>query len=154
MFSGGASVQLTDWVLLAGDAEYTDWTQMQFDSNDPALVDENHFIQSGMKATWNLRGGAEVTIWSLGLRLRGGYILNPSPFVGDPSSYDQTYYTGGLGYDLDDNVTLNGAFALGKMNTFRNNYSYLLPSGQTYTSSTSKEAVNSTNVVVSLSYRF
>ncbi len=154
VFSGGVSVQATDWLVLAGDAEYTDWTQMQFDSNDPALVAENHYIQSSMKATWNLRGGAEVTIWSIGLHLRGGYILKPSPYVGDPPSYNQTYYTGGLGYDLDRNVTLNGAIALGTWNTFRNNYSYLTPSGQTYTSSTSKEAENSTYVVVNLSYRF
>ncbi len=154
VFSGGLMVQATDWLVLAGDAEYTDWTQMQFDSNDPALIDENHFIQTGMKATWNLRGGAEFTIWSLGLHLRGGYILKPSPYVGDPSSYDQTYYTGGLGFDLDRNVTLNGAVALGKWNTFRNNYSYLLPTGQTYTSSTSNEAQNSTYIVVNLSYRF
>ena len=154
VFSGGASVQVVDFLVLAGDAEYTDWTQMQFDSNDPGLVQENHFIQTGMKATWNLRGGAEITLWSLGLRLRGGYILNPSPYVGDPSSYDQKYYTGGIGFDLDNNVTLNGAVAFGTWNTFRNNYSYLLPSGQTYTSSTTNESVNTANVVVGLSYRF
>jgi hypothetical protein len=154
VLSGGLMIQATDWLVLAGDAEYTDWTQMQFDSNDPALIDENHYIQSNMKPTWNLRGGAEVTIWSLGLRLRGGYILRPSPYVGDPTSYDQTYYTGGIGYDLDENVTLNGAVALGKWNTFRNNYSYQLPNGQTYTSSTSNEAQKSTYVVVNLSYRF
>ncbi|HEY6951665.1 MAG TPA: hypothetical protein VI758_04615, partial [Bacteroidota bacterium] len=82
VFSGGVSVQATDWLLVAGDAEYTDWTQMQFDTNDPFLLDENHFITTGMQPTWNLRGGAEVTIWSIGLKLRGGIISNPSPYKG------------------------------------------------------------------------
>jgi hypothetical protein len=145
VFSGGVSIQALDWLVLAGDVEYTDWTQMQFDTNNQILIDENHFIMTGMKATWNLRGGAEVTFWNLGLRLRGGVILNPSPYVGDPSKYDQMYYTAGIGYDLDNNVTLNGAYALGTWSTNRNVY------GAYYTSN---ESVKSNNVVVSLSYRF
>jgi long-subunit fatty acid transport protein len=154
VFSGGVSVQALDWLVLAGDAEYTDWTQMQFNTSDPALLNENHFITTGMKATWNLRGGGEITFWSLGLRLRGGIIMNPSPYVGDPSKYDQMYYTAGVGYDLDNNVTLNGAFALGTWSTFRTNYSYLLPNNNTNSSATSNENVKSSSVVVSLSYRF
>ena len=149
VFSGGVSIQATDWLLLAGDAEYTDWTQMQFDTNDPTLLDENRYIQSSMRATWNLRGGAEVTLWSLGLRLRGGYIWNPSPYIGDPSSYDQIYYTGGLGYDLDENVTLNAAVAIGKWSTFRNVYT-----ANSVTYSTSNENINSNTVIIGLSYRF
>ena len=149
VFSGGVSIQALDWLVLAGDAEYTDWTQMQFDSNDPSLIQENHYITTNMKATWNLRGGAEVTLWDLGLRLRGGYILDPSPYVGDPSKYDQQYFTGGVGYDLDNNVTLNAAYAHGWWSTFRNVYST-----STATYSTSNENITSDNVVVSLSYRF
>jgi hypothetical protein len=149
VFSGGVSIQARDWLVLAGDAEYTDWTQMQFDSNDPALIQENHFITTNMKGTWNLRGGAEVTFWDLGLRLRGGYNWSPSPYVGDPAQYDQQYMTAGIGYDLDNNVTLNGAYAYGWWSTFRNVYSTDVQSF-----STSNENVKSSNIVVGLSYRF
>lgn len=149
VFSGGLSIQALDWLVVAGDAEYTDWTQMQFNTNDPALIEENHFITTAMKATWNLRGGAEVTFWNLGLRLRGGVIMNPSPYIGDPSKYNQMYYTAGVGYDVDENVTLNGAYAIGTWSTFRNVYST-----DTQSYSTSNEDVKSNNVVVSLSYRF
>jgi hypothetical protein len=152
VFSGGFSVQALDWLVLAGDAEYTDWTQMQFDTDNPDLIAENRFITTGMRATTNLRGGVEVTLWNLGLRLRGGVIYNPSPYKADENTtkYDQLYYTGGIGYDIDNNVTINAAYALGNWKTFRDNY-YIasLPS-----TSTTSESVKSGTLNVSLSYRF
>ncbi len=153
VFSGGVSVQLLDFLVLAGDAEYTDWTQMQFDSNDPNLIDENNTITQIYRATTNLRGGAEVTIWSLGLKLRGGVIYNPSPYKGDPTSRDQLYYTAGIGVDVDNNTTINAAYALGTWNTFRDNYVYYIANNPNY-SSTSNEKITTNTVNVSLSYRF
>jgi long-subunit fatty acid transport protein len=86
------------------------------------------------------------------LRLRGGIIYNPSPYKADENTtkYDQMYYTGGLGYDIDKNVTINVAYALGDWKTFRDNY-YItnLPNA-----STTSESVKSSTVNVSLSYRF
>jgi long-subunit fatty acid transport protein len=150
VLSGGISLQATDWLVLAGDAEYTDWTQMEFNTDNPDLIAENHFIATGMRPTTNLRGGAEVTFWNLGLKLRGGIVWNPSPYKGDPSSFDQLYYTAGVGYDLDNNVTLNAAYALGTWKTFRDNYFIAsIPNA-----STTSENVKSNNVNVSLSYRF
>jgi hypothetical protein len=152
VFSGGFSVQALDWLVLAGDAEYTDWTQMQFDTDNPDLIAENRFITTGMRATTNLRGGVELTLWNLGLRLRGGVIYNPSPYKADENTtkYDQLYYTGGIGYDIDNNVTINAAYALGNWKTFRDNY-YIanLPNA-----STTSESVKSGTLNVSLSYRF
>ena len=153
VFSGGLSVQLLDFLVLAGDAEYTDWTQMQFDSNNPALIDENNTITQIYRATTNLRGGAEVTIWSLGLKLRGGVIYNPSPYKGDPTSRDQVYYTAGIGVDVDDNTAINAAYALGTWNTFRDNYVYYIANNPNY-SSTANEKITTNTINVTLSYRF
>ena len=145
----GASVQIVDWLMLAGDAEYTDWTQMQFDSDNPDLVAENRTIQTIYKPTTNLRAGAEVTLWGLGLKLRGGYVLNPSPYKGDPSSFDQKYYTAGAGFIVDENITLNAGYAYGTWKTFRDNY-YL---GGAVASRTS-ESVTTHRFNFTLSYRF
>lgn len=153
VFSGGVSVQLLDFLVLAGDAEYTDWTQMQFDSNDPILIDENNRITQIYRATTNLRGGAEVALWSIGLKLRGGMIYNPSPYKGDPTSRDQLYYTAGLGVDVDNNVTINVAYALGVWDTFRDNYVYYIASNPYY-SSTSNEKIKTNTVNATLTYRF
>lgn len=73
VLSGGISVQPNDLLLLAGDAEYTDWTEMEFDSNNPDLIDENRYIKRYMRDTWNLRGGAEVTLWKLGIEASRRY---------------------------------------------------------------------------------
>lgn len=148
--SVGASVQIGDWLVLAGDAEYTDWTQMQFTTNNADLEAENRLIKRIFEPTTNLRGGAEVTLWNLGVQLRGGVGLNPSPYKDDPPEFDQLYYTGGIGITLEENVYLNGAFTYGTWTTIRDNY-YV--QGLTNPSRT-KEAVKSSNLTVTLSYRF
>jgi long-subunit fatty acid transport protein len=154
IFSGGASVQVLDWLLLAGDAEYTDWTQMEFTSTDNQdLIDENGVIRQIFRATTNLRGGAEVTLFNLGLKLRGGVVYNPSPYLSDQntSDYDQLYYTGGVGLAIEEDVTINASLAFGKWKTFRDNY-YL--SGLPSPASRTSESVNSSNLNITLSYRF
>ncbi len=152
VLSGGASFQLGEWLVLSGDAEYTDWTQMEFKTDNPDLIKENRDIKKIFRPTTNLRGGAELTLWDLGLRLRGGIVWNPSPYKADEgsTSYDQLYFTSGLGLMVDDNTTLNIAYALGTWKTFRDNY-YLssIPNP-----SRTSERVNTNNVNVTLSYRF
>jgi long-subunit fatty acid transport protein len=149
IISGGISVRPIDWLLLAGDAEYTDWTQMEFDSNNPDLIQENRNIKNWMRDTWNLRGGAEVTLWKLGLQLRGGIEWKPSPWKGDPSSYDQLLYTTGLGFILDEGSSINVSYALGSWNTFRDNY-FLGTSPASRTS----EAVTTQTINFTFSHKF
>ena len=150
VLSGGASVQASDWLLLAGDAEYIDWTQMEFTNDNPDLMDENRIIRDVFRATTNLRGGAEVSLLNQGIRLRGGIVYNPSPYKGDPTSRDQVYYTAGIGVTVDQNVFLNASMALGKWNTLRDNY-YL---SNVDTPSRTSEAVNTSSLNLTLSYRF
>ncbi|HCA79135.1 MAG TPA: hypothetical protein DEP53_05305 [Bacteroidetes bacterium] len=150
IFSAGGSIQATDWLLLAGDAEITDWTQMEFNTDNADLLEENRFIRSAFKSTTALRGGAEVTLFDLGLRLRGGIVYNPSPYKNDRPELDQKYYTAGIGAAIDENVSLNASLAFGTWRTFRDNY-YLY--GFDAPSRTS-ESVNTSLVNVTLTYRF
>jgi len=150
VLTAGASVQATDWLLLAGDAELTDWTQMEFNTNNVDLIEENRVIRSAFRSTTALRGGAEVTLFDLGLRLRGGIVYNPSPYKNDPTDFDQKYYTAGVGGSIDENVTLNASLAFGTWKTFRDNY-YLY--GLEAPSRTS-ESVNTSLVNLTLTYRF
>ncbi|HWP82160.1 MAG TPA: hypothetical protein VNN76_05860 [Bacteroidota bacterium] len=150
VIGAGGSFQMMDWLLLAGDVEYVDWTQMEFRSDNADLVAENRIIKKIFEPTTNIRGGAEITLWSLGLKLRGGIVMNPSPYIGDPSSFDQIYYTAGAGLALDQNVTLNLGYALGTWKTFRDNYYvwYLADGSQT------QEKVKTQTLNITLSYRF
>jgi len=150
IFTAGASLQATDWLLLAGDAEFTDWTQMEFTTNHVDLAEENRVIRSSFRSTTGLRGGAEVTLFDLGLRLRGGIVYNPSPYKGDPTDFDQKYYTAGVGASVDENVSLNASIAFGSWKTFRDNY-YVY--GLDAPSRTS-ESVGTSLVNITLTYRF
>jgi long-subunit fatty acid transport protein len=147
-------VQATDWLLLAGDAEYTDWTQMEFTNNNPDLQSENRVIRDILQPTTNLRGGAEVTLWKYGVKLRGGITYNPSPYKGDPKNYDQVYYTAGVGLALDQNVALNASYAYGTWKTFRDNYYLDFAIPQLAAPSRTSESVKLNTLNVTLSYRF
>ena len=149
VLSGGISVQPLEWLLFAGDAEYTDWTQMEFTTDNPDLIQENRNIKNWMRETWNLRGGAEATIFDWGLILRAGIESKPSPWKGDPSSYNQLIYTAGIGILVDGNSTFNASFAFGSWNTFRDNYIW----GSTPASRTS-ESVTTQTINVTFSHRF
>lgn len=150
IFTAGGSVQATDWLLLAGDAELTDWTQMEFNTNHIDLIEENRVIRGAFRSTTALRGGAEVALFDLGLRLRGGIVYNPSPYKNDPSDFDQKYYTAGIGASIDENVSLNASLAFGTWKTFRDNY-YLF--GLDAPSRTS-ESVSTSLVNLTMTYRF
>ncbi len=150
VLSGGASFQLTEFLSIAGDVEYTDWTQMEFTNDNPDLVEENRVIRDVLQATTNLRGGAEFTLWDLGLKLRGGVVYNPSPYRGDPKDYDQLYYTAGFGIAVEENVILNASYAFGKWKSFRDNYYIPDLAAQSRT----KESVDTKTLSVTLSYRF
>jgi long-subunit fatty acid transport protein len=150
MFGGGGSIQIGDWLVLAGDAEYVDWTQMEFSEPSSALASENRYIKELFKPTTNLRGGGEITLWSLGIKLRGGIVVRPSPYVGDPASFNQKYYTGGVGFLLDEKVTLNLAYAFGTWKTFRDHY-YI--SGFPSAAQT-QERIKTSTANLTLSYRF
>lgn len=150
VISVGGSAQVLDWLVLAGDAEYTDWTEMEFSSNNQDLIEENRLIRDLFRATTALRGGVEVTLFELGLQLRGGVVMNPSPYKNDPSDYDQMYYTAGIGASVDENVSLNASVAFGTWKSFRDNY---FLSGLEDASRT-RESIKTNSINVSLSYRF
>ena len=149
VLSLGASYQFRDLVVLSGDVEYTDWRDMKFETPNSSLEAENRLIQKIYRATINLRGGVEVTLWDLGIKLRGGVVVKPSAYEGDPSTFDQRYYTAGIGLELDKNTWLNAGYAFGQWKTFRDNYYY-----GNATQSRTDESIKTQNLIVSLSFQF
>jgi long-subunit fatty acid transport protein len=147
VFSAGGSINGGGFTL-AGDAEYTDWTEMEFknpSSNVSFLTQTNADIKRIFRATLNLRGGLEYTPPGSDLRLRGGFIYNPSPYDGDPSSFAQKYVTAGIGFALQSAVYIDVAFAHGFWDTFHVNYDQ---------TSRTDESVKTNNLLFTVSYRF
>ncbi len=144
VFSAGVSVTVRELVL-SGDIEYTDWTQMEFQDANRDLLAKNKDIKDILRATANLRGGVEYDIRSVGVRVRGGFIYNPSPYQGDPSSFDQKYVTAGIGVLLGESAMLDIGYARGWWNTYRINYD----GGPRV-----DEKITSNNFLATLSFRF
>jgi long-subunit fatty acid transport protein len=144
VFSVGASVILRDLVL-SGDIDYTDWTQLEFKNANPEVLAYNNDFKDIFQATANVRLGAEYDIKDYGVRVRGGFMYNPSPYQGDPSSFAQKYATGGLGFLLGESSMLDLAYAHGWWKSFRTNYD---------ATSRVDEDISTNNVIMTFSYRF
>jgi len=144
VFSAGASFVVQD-LLLSADIEYTDWTQLEFADAASSLMALNTDFKTLFRPTANLRGGVEYNLTMIGLRLRGGFIYNPSAFEGDPSSYDRKYATGGLGFLLGESTMLDLGYAHGWWRTYRTNYDG---------PSLVDEDVKTNSFIATFSYRF
>lgn len=143
-FSAGIAVPFSN-LILAGDLEYTDWTQMRFSNADPLVEQYNTDIKDIFRPTVNLRGGAEYEFPASGVRLRGGFAYHPSPYRDDPSSFAQKFVTGGIGFVVQNSVAIDFGYAYGSWKTYRVNYN---------STSTTFETIRTHNVMTTVAYRF
>jgi long-subunit fatty acid transport protein len=144
VLGAGASVILKD-LLLSADAEFTDWTAMEFANASSDLLSMNKDIKSTFRSTWEFRFGGEYDIAGSGFRLRAGYGLRPSPYKGDPSDYDRTTISGGAGMLLGGSVMLDLAYTHTAWKNYRTNYN---------ATSRVDEALTWNTFLATLSYRF
>ena len=149
VLSGGASVILQQLVL-SGDIEYTDWTQLEFANANSDLLALNSDIKTVLRSTVNLRGGAEYEFLPVGLRLRAGFMYNPSPYQNDPSSFAQKYFTVGAGILLSGSAMLDLAYAHGWWKTNSSNYQ----SVSSRYSSDVQEDITTNTFLATLVFRF
>ncbi len=138
--SGGTSA-----FTLAGAVEFIDFTQMEFNDATNSLLDLNTDIKQLYRSTVNIRLGGEVRIPETDFSLRAGYILLPSPYEGDPSSFDRTYITGGVGLNVVSSFGIDLAYAHGSWEAYRWLY------GDTYTD---LEEITTHTFKGTVSYRF
>lgn len=150
VFSTGISGGNGDFTV-AGALEYTDYTQMEFRNASNALLSLNTDIKELYRETVNIRLGAEVRIPQSDFFVRAGFILLPSPYEGDPGSFDQKYYTGGVGFMVDNSVGIDLSYAHGSWDTYHFVYQDL-GTGTAY--STDVEQITTHNFRGTLSYRF
>jgi len=86
------------------------------------VEDINGNIKDQLEAVFNYNVGVEYTFPVIGIRLRGGYMVQPSPYKGDASEYNHKYLTGGIGFLLDETVGVDFAVAHGWWKDFGDNY--------------------------------
>ncbi len=142
VFSGGISYLFGD-LMLSGDIEYTDWTQMEFRNTYASLLDENSVIKEDMTETMNVRIGSELSLTENDLQLRAGFAYLPSPYRFDSAPNAKKFITGGLGWIVENSVKFDIGYAYGFWET-DHIVNYADPS----------EKIHTHNLIATLSYRF
>ncbi len=113
-------------LILSAQATIIDYSQTTFKNVDGLseqyAEDLNKNIKDQLKSVFNYNFGIEYNIPKIGLRLRGGYFVQPSPYQGDPSEFNRKYLTAGIGFLTDETVGLDFAYAYGWWKDFGDNY--------------------------------
>ena len=150
VFSIGASYGIQN-LMLAGDIEYTDWTQMEFRNAPADVMDFNTAIKSEFRATENFHVGAEYELVPGVFQLRAGFAYLQSPYNGDPTDFNQKYITGGVSFSLQNSIIIELGYAHGMWKDYRANYDYPVNGAQ---SSVVSEDITTNTVLGTVSYRF
>lgn len=150
VFSLGASVGIQN-LMVSGEVEYTDWTQMEFRNATADVMAYNTLIKSEFRATANLHVGAEYELVPGIFQIRGGFAYLPSPYQGDPSDFDQKYITGGVSFSLQNSIIIELGYAHGMWKNYRVNYDYSINGVQT---ARVDEDITTNTILGTISYRF
>lgn len=159
IFSGGASFGYKG-LILSGSLSFIDYSQMEFTNGLSAgdMSANNKDIKENFRGTINYNVGAEYTIPEINIRLRGGFILIPSPYKTNENSllydknypYDRKYLTTGIGFLADEAFAFDVAYAYGWWKDFGDNYS----SNNGEIVSRTYQSVSTNNLIFTFSYRF
>jgi len=116
-FSLGLGVALNfSNLLLAGDINYADWTQMEY-KRLAEMADANRVIKDSYTDVLRWHLGAEYLFPTIGTSLRVGYYQNPLPYKSTWIKKDRAYFTAGFGFLIDQVMTLDLAWVHGGWET-------------------------------------
>lgn len=114
VFSGGASIEFGQ-ALFTAEADYTDWSQLEYSGN--AIMESyNNEIKQYYDNALRIRAGAEYVFPSMGLSLRGGLYRDPLPFKDQFINDNRVGYTAGFGVLIDQVITIDLAWVHGSYN--------------------------------------
>ena len=137
-FGGGVAIKLLEKRLtLAGDVQFTDWTQTEYNPL-PADDVQNNFSRF-YDSTIQVRTGVEYRIPVIETSVRVGYFLDPIPFQDRDIDDNRDFLTLGVGKIFDQIIKIDIAYMRGSW-------------GQS--SNSLLENQTSNRVFVSLGYRY
>ncbi len=110
-FGTGFAFNLND-LTLAGEVDYTDWTQMEYKRLED-LAEANRQIKDTYTDALRIHLGIEYRIPQIGTSLRAGFYRDPLPYKSRLIEKDRSVFTGGIGFLIDQVMTLDLAWAHG-----------------------------------------
>ena len=108
----GIAVKLfNQGLILAGDVQFTDWTQTRYDPAPADDIPKNNF-EEYYATTLQVRLGAEYEIPVIATHIRLGYLRDPIPFrYTQVDTHD--FFTAGVGKIFEDSLKLDVTYVLG-----------------------------------------
>ncbi len=108
----GTAVKLFNkQLILAGDVQFTDWTQTRYDPAPADDIPKDNF-QEYYATTLQVRLGAEYQIPIIATHIRFGYLRDPIPFrYTEVDTHD--FLTAGVGKIFEDSLKLDVTYVLG-----------------------------------------
>ncbi len=94
------------WLRLSGQAEWVDWSQMEYSDDENQLDQVNRIIETELQQAVAYAAGLEITLPGSNIFFRGGYRYEQSPYkytLSNPdksTGYDEAYKTLSLGLGL------------------------------------------------------
>lgn len=156
-FGVGFSVNLRG-LIVSAQGTLVDYSETTFSDisglGDATVNDINRNIKDQLAAVINYNVGAEYTIPMVGLRLRVGYLVQPSAYKGDPSKYDHKYLTGGIGFLADETIGIDLGYAYGWWQDFGDNYSYDQNGNYIPRASRTNQDITVNKFILTATYRF
>lgn len=130
----------------SGMINYVDYTQMEFsDGLSITLRSRNNKeIKDLFRAVSNYALGLEYKLPFTDLFARIGYAYRPSPFNGDPKSFDRKYISYGLGFLAADVLKIDVGYQHGWWENYGDNYGA--------NQSRTFQKINSNSFLLTLSY--
>lgn len=99
-------------LILAGDINYTDWTQMEYKRLED-MGAANRQIKDVYTDVLRFHLGTEFLIPQLGTSLRAGFYRDPLPYKSEWIKKNRNFFTAGVGFLIDQVMTLDLAWAHG-----------------------------------------
>jgi hypothetical protein len=119
----GASANV-NLLTISGDIKITDYTQMEFTEGFDFEYRNarKKEIEDLFTTTINFYAGAEMKIPVFPIFARAGFMYLNSPYVDDPTEFDKKYITLGTGILVEDQFSIELAYALGWWSDYGDNY--------------------------------
>ena len=102
-------------ILLSGDINYADWSQLKYRQGFE-IGEKNRNVKEYYREVLRWGVGAEVLIPWISSKVRAGYYSDPLPYDSPFLNSDRDYLTFGLGFLIDQVMTLDIAWVHGFYN--------------------------------------
>jgi len=149
----GASVHALGFTGSAS-VSYTNLSNLQFENSSVDMTAENQMASDSLRAVLSWQLGAEYKIPGIGIALRAGFDYEPSPYKGDPSSYDTKIISAGLGIPIGKRFAIEAVYRHSSYNTIHNIYQMVEGETSPGDANITSDNVDINDVAMTFQYKF